>query len=50
MKYYVTSDIHGFYTRFHEKLEQAGYFTDPEPHKLLILGDLFDRGREAREM
>lgn len=50
MKYYVFSDIHSFYTLFREKLEQAGYFTDPEPHKLLILGDLFDRGKEPREM
>ena len=27
-----------------------GYFTDPGPHKLIILGDLFDRGQEAVEM
>lgn len=50
MKYYVTSDVHGFYTLLREKLEQAGYFTDSQPHKLLILGDLFDRGKEAWEM
>lgn len=50
MKYYVTADVHGFYTQFHKALDEAGYFTDPEPHKLLILGDLFDRGKEAAEM
>ena len=47
MKYYVTADVHGFYTELHRALDRAGYFADPEPHKLLILGDLFDRGQEA---
>ena len=44
MKYYITADIHGFYTEFHKVQDEAGYFTDPEPHKLIILGDIFDRG------
>ena len=43
MKYYVAADVHGFYTEFHKALEEAGYFTDPDPHKLIILGDIFDR-------
>ena len=50
MKYYIAADIHGFYTEFHKALDEAGYFTDPEPHKLIILGDIFDRGQEAVEM
>ena len=50
MKYYITADVHGFYTEFHKALDEAGYFTDLEPHKLIILGDLFDRGLEAVEM
>ncbi len=50
MKYYVAADVHGFYTQFHHALEAAGYFTDPEEHRLIILGDVFDRGREALEM
>ena len=50
MKYYITADIHGFYSEFHKALDEAGYFTDPEPHKLIILGDIFDRGQEALEM
>ena len=50
MKYYITADVHGFYTKFHKALDEAGYFTDPEPHKLIILGDIFDRGQEAVEM
>ena len=50
MRYYITADIHGFYTEFHKALDEAGYFTDPEPHKLIILGDIFDRGQEAVQM
>ena len=50
MKYYITADIHGFYTEFHKALDEARYFNDPVPHKLIILGDIFDRGQEAVEM
>ena len=39
MKYYITADIHGFYTELHKALDEAGYFTDPEPHKLISPGD-----------
>ena len=48
MKYYVTSDIHGFYSELSQALSETGFFTDEEPHKLIVLGDLFDRGSEAR--
>ena len=47
MKYYVISDIHGFYTLLRNTLRDAGYHDDPEEKKLLLLGDLFDRGTEA---
>ena len=50
MKYYVTSDLHGFYTPLIKALTNAGYFEDSEPHKLIILGDLFDRGKEPKEL
>ncbi|MBR4655883.1 MAG: metallophosphoesterase [Oscillospiraceae bacterium] len=50
MKYYVTADVHGFYTLLYNALTDAGFFEDPEPHKLIILGDLFDRGEEAKMM
>ena len=33
-----------------KKLLEAGYFDDPEEKKLLLLGDLFDRGSEALAM
>jgi serine/threonine protein phosphatase 1 len=50
MKYYVTADTHGFFTLFREALEEKGFFRDEEDHKLILLGDLFDRGTEAKEL
>lgn len=50
MKYYVTADIHGYYTLFRQALAASGFFEDAAPHKLVVLGDLFDRGAEARQL
>lgn len=50
MKYYVAADVHGFYTKLRHRLATAGYDRDSEEHKLLLLGDAFDRGPEAAEM
>ncbi len=47
MRYYVTADIHGFYTEFIAALEEKGFFCDKAPHKLIVCGDLYDRGEEA---
>ncbi len=50
MRYYVVADPHGFFTELKTALEEKGFFSDPEPHKLIICGDLFDRGSEALAM
>ena len=50
MKYYVTADVHGYYSILHHALTKSGFFVDTEPHKLIILGDLLDRGAEACEV
>ena len=50
MRYYITSDVHGYYTLLREALAGAGYFEDATPHKLVVAGDLFDRGSEAVEL
>ena len=50
MKLYVAADPHGFYHILMAALHNVGFFTDPQPHKLIICGDCFDRGREAFEM
>ena len=50
MKYYVVADAHGFFSIMSAALEDAGFFTDPVPRKLILLGDLFDRGDEAKKL
>lgn len=50
MKYYVVADVHGFYTELIDALEEKGFFDDKEPHKLIVCGDLFDRGQEALKL
>lgn len=50
MRYYIVSDVHGFYTEMESALKKAGFFSDTMPHKLIMLGDIFDRGREAKRM
>lgn len=50
MKYYVVSDVHGYYTQMIDSLTKAGFFSETEPHKLIVCGDLMDRGREAEKM
>ena len=47
MKYYVVADVHGFYSELITALTEKGFFKDSEPHKLIVCGDLFDRGEEA---
>lgn len=50
MKLYITSDVHGFTSELKEALDKSGFFTDTEPHKLVLCGDMMDRGNEAVEM
>ena len=50
MRYYVTADVHGFYIELMDALEEKGFFEDTEPKKLIICGDLFDRGNEAVQL
>ena len=50
MKYYVVADIHGYYSVLRATLEDKGYFKEKEPHKLIICGDIFDRGTETLKM
>lgn len=50
MKYYVVSDVHGFYSYMRAALKSAGFFEDTVPHKLIVCGDMFDRGWQARMM
>lgn len=50
MKYYVVSDVHGYYTHLKKALKDAGFFDEKEPCVLIVCGDLLDRGPEARQL
>ena len=50
MRYYVVSDVHGFFDKMIIALKDKGYFKDKAPHKLIICGDLFDRGSQTQKM
>ena len=50
MKYYVVSDVHGYLTELKTALKEQGFFDDTDPHKLIVCGDMLDRGHEAKEM
>lgn len=49
-KYFITADVHGFFTIFKEALTKAGWQQDNPSHILVVAGDLFDRGPEARQL
>ena len=48
--YFVTSDIHSYFTIFKKALNESGFDIKNPEHKLIICGDLFDRGSEAKEL
>lgn len=50
MKYFVVSDVHGFYSILKESLDKAGFESNNPEHTLIICGDLFDRGKEALQL
>lgn len=46
MKYYAIADIHGFYSLATDALVHAGFDPDDKNATLILLGDIFDRGKE----
>ena len=50
MKYYVSSDIHGFFDEWVKALEEKGFDIKNPEHKIIVCGDLFDRGFQAKEL
>ena len=44
-KFFVVSDIHGFYDEFKAALDEAGFDPENEEHWLIGCGDYLDRGR-----
>ena len=49
-KIFAVSDIHGCATALKKALDGAGFNPKDESHLLVVLGDLFDRGIENREV
>lgn len=49
-KYFVFSDVHGEYDALMKSLEQAGYNPQDNTHKLVSLGDNFDRGPKSKQI
>lgn len=50
MRYYIIADPHAHYTIMRKALADAGYDEDAGDKKLVICGDLLDRGKETVEM
>jgi hypothetical protein len=48
MRHLITADVHGRYDAFMLALENARY--DDTTDRLVLLGDLIDRGRQSREV
>lgn len=49
-KYFVFSDVHGEYKDLLEALQDAGYEQSNPTHKLVSVGDAFDRGPDSRKI
>lgn len=49
-KYFVTSDIHGYFDIFHDALIRAGFDIENPDHILIVCGDIFDRGNQPLEV
>ena len=50
MKYFVSADLHGYLTLWLQALKEKGFDIENPNHKIIVCGDLFDRGAEAVEM
>lgn len=49
MKYFVVSDVHGFFTPLKKALDEKGFDPNNPEHFFISCGDLFDRGKENLE-
>ena len=50
MKYYVFSDVHGYYSLLKNELDKKGFDINNKNHMLISIGDNFDRGPENYQM
>ena len=50
MKYFVSSDIHGFYDEWIKALKEKQFNINNPEHKIIVCGDLFDRGLQSKQL
>ena len=50
MKYFVTADIHGYFDEWQTALQDKGFDINNPEHKIILCGDLFDRGRQPKQI
>jgi serine/threonine protein phosphatase 1 len=50
MKYFVSSDVHGFLDEWITALKEKQFNIDNPEHKIIVCGDLFDRGKQAKDL
>lgn len=50
IRYFITSDIHGFYDEFRKALTRAGFDENNPNHHLVVCGDIFDRGEQPLQI
>lgn len=48
--YFVCSDIHGYFNEWMLSLKEAGFDASNSNHILIVLGDIFDRGGQPKEI
>ena len=48
--YFVCSDIHGYFNEWMSSLKEAGFDLSNSNHILIVLGDIFDRGGQPKEI
>lgn len=49
-KYFVVSDVHGYFDELKLSLDKAGFDINDSSHVFVLCGDAFDRGRQPLEL
>ena len=49
-KYFISTDIHSYFSIFLNQLNKQHFDKNNPEHYVIICGDLFDRGQEAKEL
>ena len=50
MKYFISCDIHGFFNEWQNALKDKGFDLNNPEHKIILCGDLFDKGNQPKEI